>query len=73
MMPHRGDMLRLVLGDTPADVDALVVEAVYSTIEDTARRRVSAAMGPVIADVLPGCSSRCRVLGFLERYVRSRP
>jgi alpha-beta hydrolase superfamily lysophospholipase len=43
----------LLLGDTPADVDALVIEAVYSTIEDTARRRVGTAMGPVIADVLP--------------------
>lgn len=43
----------LLLGDTPADVDALVVEAVYSTIDDTAHRRIAATMGPVIASVLP--------------------
>ena len=43
----------LLLGDTPADVDALVVEEVYSTIDDTAHRRLAATMGPVIASVLP--------------------
>lgn len=43
----------LLLGDTPPDVDALIVEAVYGTIEDTARRRVASTMGPVIASVLP--------------------
>jgi len=43
----------LLLGDTPADVDALVVEEVYSTIDDTARRRIATTMGPVIASVLP--------------------
>ncbi len=43
----------LLLGDKPADVDALVVEEVYSTLEDTARRRVAAGMGPIVADILP--------------------
>jgi pimeloyl-ACP methyl ester carboxylesterase len=43
----------LLLGDAPAEVDALVVEAVYATIEDTARNRVRAGMGAVLAETLP--------------------
>lgn len=43
----------LLLGETPADVDALVVEAVYPTIEETARNRVRASMGAIIGEALP--------------------
>ncbi|HJQ60881.1 MAG TPA: alpha/beta fold hydrolase [Vineibacter sp.] len=43
----------LLLGARPAEVDAVVVEAVYATIEDTAGHRLRVAMGATLAEVLP--------------------
>ncbi|QQS13727.1 MAG: alpha/beta fold hydrolase [Rhodospirillales bacterium] len=43
----------LLLGDAPAPLDALVVEAVYATLEDSARNRVAAGMGAAVGATLP--------------------